>query len=388
MKVICDRGALLDAVNQVSSVVNSRSPKPQLACVKLVALKDGSVGRLTLTATDGEISLRLALDRVEVAQPGEALVPADKLRAIVSAQESDPTLTIEADNDACSIRGNDAKFKILGYPPAEFPPVPTFAEVSKGAKTVFTHPAGSLSMLITRTLFAAARENSRYAINGVLLKRDGKRLEMVATDGRRLAISRANLVGAEKDAHAASCIVPAKALSSLLRLVGDGDESVRIALTDAQVVFNFGADGDEDGRACLSSNLVEGAFPPYEDVIPKEQDKFVEFDRDVMASAVRRAALLTNEESRGVRLSFHAADKQLQIQSRAAELGEAEITVDLASYKGDDIVVGFNPSFLTDALKVIDDPRVAMELNKSPSRPGIIKVGTEFLYVVMPVTLQ
>lgn len=387
MKVICDRGALLDAVNQVSGVVNTRSPKPQLACVKLVAEKNGSAGRLVLIGTDGEISLRLAIDRVDVAKPGEALVPADKLKAIVSAQESDPTLTIEADNDSCAIRGTDAKFKILGYAPSEFPPVPSFRQAAENAKTVFSHPAGSLATLIARTLFAAARENSRYAINGVLLKRDGKRLEMVATDGRRLAIARANLVGAEKDAHAATCIVPAKALSTILRLAGDGDETVRIAISDTQVVLNFGG-GEDDGRACLSSNLVEGAFPPYEDVVPKEQDKFIEFDRDVMASAVRRAALLTNEESRGVKLSFHSADKQVQIQSRAAELGEAEITVDLASYKGDDMVVGFNPSFITDALKVIDDPRIMLELNKSPSRPGIIKVGTEFLYVVMPVTLQ
>lgn len=388
MKVICERAALNDAVNQVSSVVAGRTPKPQLTCVKITAEKQGGVGRVTLTGTDAEISLRLSVDRVDVSHAGEALVPADKLKQIVAAEDSDATLTIETDAESCSIRGQDARFKILGYPPAEFPPVPTFASIAPQAKTVFNHPAGSLANLVARTLFATARENSRYAINGVLMKRDGKRLEMVATDGRRLAIARASLVGAEKDAHAAACIIPSKALSTLQRLVADPEEPVRIAITDTQVLFNFGAADDKtEGRACLVSNLVEGAFPPYEEVVPKEQDKVVTFDRDVMASAVKRAALLTNEESRGVRMEFNPADKQVKIASRAPEMGEAEITVDLADYKGDSIALGFNPTFITEALKVIDDPRVIIEL-KSPSKPGVIKVGTEFLYVVMPVNLQ
>lgn len=388
MKVICDRGALLDAVNQMSGVVAGRtSPKVQLTCVKLVATKTGAAGRLTLIGTDGEVSLRLSLDRVDVNQPGEALIPADKLRQIVSAEDSDSTLTIESTDDSVEIRGQDARFKVLGYPAGDYPPVPGFPK-AESAKTVFTHQAGSLAGLVARTLFATARENSRYAINGVLLKRDGKRLEMVATDGRRLALARASLSNTEKDGHAAMCIVPSKALGTLQKLIGDGDEPVRIAITDNQVFFHLGAaDEKSDGRAMMSSNLVEGAFPPYEDVIPKDQDKVASFDRDVMASAVRRAALLTNEESRGVKLSFSAGEKRVQIASRAPEMGEAEITVDLAEFKGEDISLGFNPGFITDALKVIDDPRVSIEL-KGSNKPGVIKVGSEFLYVVMPVSLQ
>jgi DNA polymerase-3 subunit beta len=392
MKVICDRGALMDAINLVSGAVAARSPKPQLGCVKLVASKSGGAGELTLSATDAEIALRLSISQVDVQKAGEVLIPADKLRAIVSAEDGEPTLTLESDGEMCSIKGADAHFKVYGYPAADFPPIPEFADVVAGkldapkAKAVLTHPAGSLSQLVARTLFATARETSRYAINGVLFKRDGKRLEMVATDGRRLALARAPLSGGEKDAKAVSCIIPSKGLGMLMKLISQHDEPVQIAITDAQILFSFGT-AASPGRAVLVSNLVEGSFPPYEDVIPKDQDKKVTFDRDVLASAVRRAALLTNEESRGVRMNFKGKDKLLELSSRAAEVGEAQIRCDLAGYEGDDVEIGFNPTFVTDALKVISEPEVIMEL-KAGNKPGLIKSGTDFMYVVMPVSLS
>ncbi|QYK47731.1 MAG: DNA polymerase III subunit beta [Phycisphaeraceae bacterium] len=378
MKVICDRSALLNAVNVVSGVVASRSPRPQLTCVKLTAEKSGKAGSLTLSATDAEISIRLRISQVDVTQPGEVLIPADKLRQIVSAEDAAPTLSLESDGDACHIKGDDAHFKVLGYPPADFPAIPGL-EATTG-KTGFTQDAATLGGLIARTVFATARENTRYAINGVLLKRDGKRMEMVATDGRRLALTRTH-VAADKDAQPLSCIVPTKALNMLTRLLGNPDEQVRISLTDNQIVFALGE------TAVLASNLVEGTFPPYEDVIPKDHDIKVTFDRDVLSSAVRRAALLTNEESRGVRMSFKKADKQVELSSRAPEMGEAEIRVDLAGFDGGDIEIGFNPTFITDALKVIPENQIIMEL-KSSSKPGLIKSGTDFVYVVMPVSLS
>lgn len=384
MKVIADRAALLDAVNLVSGVVAARTPKPQWQCVKLSAKKSGKAGELVLAATDGEVSLRLSVGQVEVQQTGDALVPADKLRAIVSAEEHEPTLTLESDQDACWIRGADAKFKVLGYPPGDFP---EFDRAGKDAKpkAVLAQPASLFTQMIARTLFAVARETSRYAINGVLLKREGKKLEMVATDGRRLALSRHTIPG-EKDPAPIDCIIPAKAMTLLQRLLGDPDEPVQLSVTDSQVHFAIGA-GAGAPRAFLASNLVEGTFPPYEEVIPKDQDKRVVFDRDVLSSAVRRAALLTNEESRGVRMKFDAGEKRVELSSRAPEMGEAEVQVDVASYEGDGIEIGFNPSFLTDALKVIPDPQVIVEL-KAPNKPGLVKSGSDFLYVVMPVNLQ
>ncbi len=387
MKVICDRAALLDAINLVSAVVASRTPRPQLTCVKFIAEKNDDGGRLTLAATDAEISLCLVTRQVDVQEPGEALIPADKLKQIVAAEENEPTLTIETEKDQCHIRGADAHFCLHGYPPEDFPPIPDFADVVSGkqpTKAVFSHSASALNQMIARTAFATARENSRYAINGVLIQRVGKKLEMVATDGRRLALCRSNLKDVDKDAPPVSCIAPTKALTLLQRLIDDPDSQVHIAITDNQILFRLG-DG-ENTRAVLASNLVEGTFPPYDDVIPKDQDKKVTFDRDVLSSAVKRAALLTNEESRGVRMAFRGSEKKLELSSRAPEMGEAEINIDLTGYEGDDIEIGFNPSFITDALKVITEPEVILEL-KAPNRPGLFRSGSEFTYVVMPVSL-
>lgn len=380
MKVVCERGSLLDALGLANGVVASRTPRPQLTCVHL----DAGNGELTLAATDAEVALTARIGRVEVEQEGQTLVPAQKLNQIVSAEDNEPTLTLEASGDTFHVRGADAHFRLNTYPATDFPAAPDFRAAEKDANSVFTLTAGDLDNLITRTLFAAARENSRYAINGVLLNRAAKSLEMVATDGRRLARCAATLASA--DGNDASCILPAKALSLIVKLIDDPDEPVSVAISDAQAFVSFGDDPAES-RAVLSTTLVEGSFPPYEDVIPKDHDIKVTFDRDVLASAVRRAALLTNEESRGVRMAFEAADKRLSLSSRAPEMGEANVSVDLVEYNGDDIEIGFNPQFITDALKVIHDPEVAVEL-KAPNKPGLFRSGSDFLYVVMPVNLQ
>jgi DNA polymerase-3 subunit beta len=236
-----------------------------------------------------------------------------------------------------------------------------------------------LQGLVGRTLFAAAAEHIRYAINGILFDREGKNLRMVATDGRRLALARGQCT---RGSNKARCIVPSKALGLLTRLVRDPAATVQVAIEENQALFRI---GDHAGGAVLSSNLVEGTFPPFEDVIPKDQDKKVTFDVEVLRSAIKRAALLTNEESKGVRLSF--TDKKLTLTSRAPEMGEAEILVEPADYEGDPVEIGFNPAFITDALKVIDAGQVLIEL-KAPNKPGVLKTGGEFTYVVMPVNLQ
>ena len=404
MKVICDRGALMDAINLVAAVVPARTPTPSLSCVKLVAKKVGGAGELTLSGTDAETSLHITITHVDVAEPGQVAVPADKLRQIVSAEDSEPTLTLEVQGDQCHIRGSNAFFKVFAYPATDFPPLPDFAQAVSGsgadaAKSVFSQTAGSLMELVGRTAFATARETSRYAINGVLLKREGKKLEMVATDGRRLALSRATISGGSKgDASGnISCIVPTKALSIAAKLARDPAENVRIAISDSRIFFAFDAappgaavkdpDKAPAPRAVLTSTLVEGAFPPYEDVIPKDQDKKIIADRDELSSAVRKASVLTNEESRGVRMAFTSGDKRLKLSSRAPEMGESEISVGLSSYDGGDIEISFNPGFITDVLRVVADQDVIVEL-KAPNKPGLIRSQNgDFIYVVMPVNL-
>ncbi|MCA9292395.1 MAG: DNA polymerase III subunit beta [Phycisphaerales bacterium] len=384
MKVICDRSALLDAVNLVSGVVASRTPRPQLTCIKLSATSKGGsgAGTLSLSATDGEVSIRMMTAMVEVQTEGEALVPADRLRAIVSAQDSEPTLTLETEGEITHITGKDAKYHVYGYPPADFPPLPG---LPKDATNAFTIGGDTLEQLIARTTFSTARENSRYAINGVLIKRDGKKLEMVATDGRRLALAKANASG--DAAGKTTCIVPTKALNIVGKLLASDDGDVKVAVTENQAIFAFD-DGDAPGESTiLATSLVEGTFPPYEDVIPKDQDKKATFDVGALGSAVKRAALLTNEESRGVRMAFGKGDKTARLTSRAPEMGEAEVQVDLKGYDGDDIEIGFNPAFITDALKVVQGDQVIFEM-KAPNKPGLMKSGNDFVYVVMPVNLQ
>lgn len=393
MKVICERGALLEAVNIVGATASARSPKPQLTCVKFSAKRSGKggAGTVTLSATDGEVSIRMGTGRVEVKEDGEVLIPADKFRAIVSAQDNEPTLTVEAEGDVCTIRGADAKFKVFGFGADEFPAMADFPADNAGVLSV---SSDALAQLIGRTIFSTSKETSRYAINGVLLKRSGKKVEMVATDGRRLALARASLEAAPAGNDAVSCIIPTKALSIVQRLLPQGESSapVRIALTDNQVLFLLpdGENGSGPGTL-LTSNLVEGTFPPYEDVIPKDQDKRATFDVEVLGSAVKRAALLTNEESRGVRMSFtgnaDSKSRGLKIWSRAAEMGEAEVECEMEGYEGAEIEIAFNPLFITDALKVIDSEQVIMEL-KAPNKPGLIRSGPDFVYVVMPVNLQ
>lgn len=364
MKVICDRGALVEALNLAGSVVVSRTPKPVLLCVKLEAAD----GRLMISATDMEAAIHLTVDQVDVQDEGVVLAPADKLTAIVR-ESVDATITLETDAEATHIQGEDSHFKIFGHSVDDFPPIERFDGDSD-----FDMNAGQLVGLIHKTLFATARETSRYAINGVLVEVDGKKLTMVATDGRRLALAKGSCSGAKNESNA---IIPTKALNLLTKLIDDPAGSVKVRISEDQALF--GTD-----RATLITNLVQGNFPPYEDVIPKDQDRKASFNTDVLASGVRRASLLTNEESKGVRFVFDG--EQLVLTSRAPEMGEAEVTVPVESFSGDGIEIGFNPFFVTDGLKVVDGEEVTIEM-KGPNKPGIVRAGSDYQYVIMPVSL-
>ncbi len=366
MKVTCERSALDEALNLAGAVVVTRTPKPVLSCVKMTALE----GLMTLNSTDLEVALHIQVGQVEVVEDGEALIPADKILGIVR-ESGDATLTIETEKDATHVRGEGSHYKIFGYPSGDFPSIAQFTD-----EPDFMINAGQLHDLITKTLFATARENSRYAINGVLLEREGKKITLVATDGRRLAMARGSVEQPVGDPQ--SAIVPTKALSMLARLFVDGDELVKVKIVHGQAMF-------ATELATLTTNLVEGNFPPYHDVIPKEQDKKAVFDTDILASGVRRAALLINEETKGVKLSF--GKEALLLSSRNPEMGESEINVPIVEYSGELIDIGFNPAFLTDVLKVVGSDQVTMEM-KAPNKPGVLKVGNDLTYVVMPVNLD
>lgn len=368
MKVICNRGALLEALTVTSNAVTARTPKPALQCVKLTAADD----KLVLAATDLEVAIRYSDAQVQIEEPGEALLSADKFRDIVR-ESIDDTLSIDVSGDTAVIKGQDSVFKVPTQNPAEFPPVPDFE-----GETDFEVAGGQVKQLIAQTLFAAARESTRYAFNGVLMVAQGTKITMVSTDGRRLALANGDLTSAGKlGEKGARAIVPTKALQLLEKLIDDPEEPVGFQVRENQVIARTSS-------ATLTSNLVEGQFPPYEDVIPRDTDKKMSAATADFLSAIRRAALLTNEESKGVRMQF--SKKGLVLSSRSAESGEATVTFP-CKFEGADLEVGFNPTFLIDALRVVDSDEIVMEFT-APNRPGLLKSGQNFLYVIMPVSLS
>jgi len=368
MKVICNRGALLEALLVAGNVVATRTPKPALQCVKLAAQGN----ELTISATDLEVAIRYRDTQIEVAEPGEVLVPADKLRDIVR-ESMDDTLSIESAAEMAQVKGADSVFKIYTQPLDAFPPFP-----AEDGPADFCVPGGQLKQLIAQTIFAAAKESTRYAFNGVLLSAKGKRVSLVSTDGRRLAEARGDLVEEKlPDKEGKRAIVPVKALSLVDRLIDDPEEAVGFQVKENQLIAHTPS-------ATLTSSLVEGQFPPYEDVIPKDTDKKMVAPAADFLSAIRRAALLTNEESKGIRLQF--SKKGLVLSSQSPGAGEA--TVNFAcKYEGSDVEIGFNPAFLVDALKVVSTEEVSLEMTAA-NRPGLLKAGPDFLYVIMPVNLQ
>ena len=368
MKVICNRGALLEALTVAGNVVAARTPKPILQCVKLSAQDNA----LTLSATDLEVAIRYTDNQVQIEQAGEVLVPADKFRDIVR-ESVDDTLSIEITGDTANIRGQDSHFKIFTQKASDFPNVPGFE-----GEADFQIIGGALKQLINQTLFAAAKESSRYAFNGVLLNAKNKKIHMVATDGRRLAQANGDLLNSTKiDKDGVKAIIPAKALQLIDKLIDDPEEAVGFQITETQVIVHT-------SNATLTSSLVEGQFPPYEDVVPKDTDKKMIASTADFLSAIRRASLLTTEESKGVRLHF--SKKGLILTSRSPESGEATITFP-CKFEGADVEIGFNPQFLVDALRVVDNDEISLELTAA-NRPGLLKGGPNFQYVIMPVNLQ
>jgi len=205
----------------------------------------------------------------------------------------------------------------------------------------------------------------------------GKKLSLVATDGRRLARSRLNLAKEPHERIATTkTIVPAKTMGLLEKIGASEKDTVAIRLADNQILFSC-------TNVVISSNLVEGNFPKYEDIIPTDYDKKLTLPTDAALSAVRRSALLTSEESRGIKLSI--GKDSLVFSGRAPETGDAQINMPV-KYKAEPIEIGFSPQFLIDVLRVIKTDEFELELGQS-DRPGLIRSGTNFLYVLMPINL-
>jgi DNA polymerase-3 subunit beta len=374
LKFTCPRARLVEALQAVSGVVPTNALKDVFESVRIDASrKEG----LTLLGTDLEVSMRVRVpagDGLEVGEEGSLLAPARRLSAILQEQPDGP-VTVSWAKGACTVKSSAGSYRITAGDPADFPGI-EIPDVSGGIEV----EREVLAELVQRTSFAAAREKMRYALHGILLLAQGEKLQGVATDGRRLSHVAAKCRNPKKVEGRA--IVPTRALTQLVRVVGEGEEPVRIAFSENQIAA--GTD-----RAVVMARLVEGTFPNFEEVIPVNCEKKATLRRDDLAAGLRRAAVLfaAREGPAGssVRLKFEDG-KDLVVSASVADVGEAVVEIP-CTFKGKAEEVGYNANYLLDALGVASGEEVTFEFNSRQS-PGRLSDGDRFTYVVMPVTLE
>lgn len=367
MKVTLPTKPLLDAVGHAASVASTKSPNPVLECVALRA--ERSKG-LIIEATDLDVSLRLNLEDAQVAEPGTLVVPAGRLLSILREVETEETTLAETDG-TLTLHSGRSQFRVRGEDARSFADLPQFP-AGGGAKL----PATELKAMIRRTVFATAKEAGRFALHGVLLRASGNVLELVATDGRRLARAVHSLTPpVTKEIRV---IVGPKGLSLLERVVPDDGADLVVAVQERQVMFR-------SGSALIISRLIDGTFPAYEDVIPKSSTRAFKVPVASFATALRRAALLTTRDA--ISIQVDVSKDLLTLRSRAAEVGEAKVELPV-TYDGPAERMGFNPAFLLDALKVMEpEAEVRFEFTTGKS-PGKLTDGDDYVYVVMPIALE
>jgi DNA polymerase-3 subunit beta len=315
------------------------------------------------------MSMRVRVDQVKVDEPGSVLLPARETTALLRELD-ESTVALESKELRCEIQSGSGSYILVGDDPELFPTPPEVL----GQNTIEIH-AGRFIDMVRRTSFAAAREETRYAINGLLLDAREDRVNIVGTDGRRLSICFHNLTG-EAKFTATKIVIPNRALTALGRVVSDeSEELLRIRVGENQAVFEVG--GIE-----LVSQLADNRFPDYEAVIPKVADTTIEVDRGLLERSLRRVAILTSGDVRMVRIQFDTG--QLSMSAENSSVGRADLTIE-ADVRGAGGVAAFNPDFLIDALRVSDTEIVRIDLTDD-STPAKFTLGEAHTYVLMPIS--
>jgi len=369
MKLTAPTAAFAEAAAHAAAVAASKSPKRVLECVAVRAERGEGV---RLEATDLDVALRIRVPAADVSEEGTAVVPAARFLSVLrEVREKDVTVS-GTDRGGISIESEGCQFQILGEDAQEFPVLPSFP-ASTGALRV---TAGALREMIRRTAFATAREAGRYALHGVLFRVSGGVLDLVATDGRRLARATHRLD--TPTASEVKAIVGPKCLSLLDRIVVDDTAAIEVALEERQILFR-------SGDVLLAARLIDGVFPSYEEVIPKPSKRGFGLPAGDLAVALRRASLLTSREAQSVQMDI--APQRLTISSRASEVGEAKVDVKVP-YDEAPERLGFMPNLLLDALKVMDPAKPVRFEFSSPKAPGRLTDKDDYVYVVMPVSVE
>jgi DNA polymerase III subunit beta len=382
MRIVCDREKLREGLAVVNNVIPGKSTKPVLENVCLVATVDA----IEILGTDLECSVRYRIPVtsaestadgkpgrsgvVRVEEPGIAVVPArvtlDFVRDLVGDEVS-----LRTQEQSCTIQSGEDACELVTMDPDEFPVISSFGDSAQ-----LKLPGGTFTRLVNRTVFAAAREAGRYAMHGVLAEIEEGMLRLVATDGRRLAMASAPVDVRPVD-RSRPAIVPTKAMQLFCRVIADPLDTVQLSFGDNQV-------GLKTHSAEIFARLIDGEFPRYAAVIPKESSNYVEADADMLAKKLRLVANVTGSEARAVKLKLKRND--LELFGQSVGRGEARARMDV-SFSGSTAEIAFNPDYVIEGLKNCESGLVKLEFHEKTS-PGKFTLGENYVYIVMPITVD
>lgn len=374
MKFKINRDHFSNGLAQVLNVVGSKATMPILSNVLIEADKD----HITLTTTNLDLGIRCKI-KAEVKEGGSVTLPVKRLATIVRELPNVDVAVDASPNHQVKLASGGSNFRIMGIGKEEFPPLPEF-----GDEKSFTLEQAELTNMLKSVAYAQSSDETRYILNGVYFNfRDGK-LSLVATDGRRLALMAKDLE--VPPASAGAIILPAKTVSELLRMLDKG-EKLKVSFNDRRAAFQINTDKDTSGlidSIYLYSKVVEGNYPNYQQVIPKETHQRIKLERELLLQCVHRAALVCSEKSNSVKLKL--SSNLLEITAQSPDFGEAHESMAI-SYSGPDLQVAFNPLFVMDPLKALTKDEVFFELKDEVS-PGVFKTLDSFICVIMPVRLS
>ena len=364
MKIKINKETLFKGLQIVQNAINPKTTLPILSNI-LIATEDK---KIKLTGTDLDIGISIILD-AEIAMEGAITVPAKRFSDIIRELSEDSIVITAKKTNLVTIEGENTIFKIIGIPKEEFPKLPEFPETQ-----VVSMPQDTLKKMLNMTAFSMSRDETRYILNGTLFSIKEDSLTLVATDGRRLSLTK-KAFNAPK-ALVTKFIIPTKTINELSKTLKDSPDDVKMVYTQNQILFDL-------GEIKIISRLIEGEYPNYEQVIPKESKDKLTIEREKLLLAARRASLLTTQDSMAVRLDVYK--EKLIVSKSTPDVGESKEELK-AQYTGGPLSIGFNPNYLIDVLKNIDIETVAIELMGS-DKPGVIRLGDEYTYVVLPMQL-
>lgn len=367
MQFTITREQLLKPLQQVCGVLGSRPSIPVINNI-LLEIKEN---RLFMTGTDLEVELTTQAELLEaVVSKGKMTIPAKKFLDICRTLPDDSVISVQFDDDRALIRADRSKFNLATLPASDYPNLMDWK-----AEVDFTIDQATLAKLIESTQFSMANQDARYFLNGMKFETEGNLLRTVATDGHRLAVCTMAL---DQELLAHSVIVPRKAVLELARLIGHNSEPVRLEISTNNLRISMNG-------IVFTSKLIDGRFPDYRRVFPRNPDRILEADAEVLKRALVRASILSNERFRGVRLAL--SNNLLKLTANNPEQEEAEEIIDV-SYDNTDMEIGFNISYLLDVINTLKCQRVRLNLVDASSSCLIEDVDNSTAeYVIMPMRL-